>query len=497
MIDNYDIIEPRADALCQSLRAFGYDLTTAVADLIDNSITAGAKNIYIDFEWQGKDSCIYMLDDGKGMNEEELINAMRPGSQNPLSERSKNDLGRFGLGLKTASFSQCKKLIVVSKSKECKVSARCWDLDYVNQCGEWRLIKDIQEIREKFYDKLIQLNSGTLVIWTKLDRIIGQCDKNNSKEKLNFYELASDVKRHLSMVFHRYLEGNKPLMIWVNGMKIESWDPFLTKEKATELIADESFKIKGKKIIVKPYVLPHHSKITKEIYDKAAGIRGWNEHQGFYVYRNKRMLVCGDWLGLGFYKEEHNKLARILIDLPNTMDSDWEIDVKKSKAKPPLSVKQDLKRIAKITRSRACKIYRHRGKVISRNNSAEYVYTWEQKVRHGKTHYSINRNHPLVKDLISLNKENKPKINALLKLVEETLPIPAIVLKNSEEPDNQIQPFEGIPKQMEIVLKEMYKSLINSGSSHEDVKRRLVNMEPFNLYMEVVIAFLDSIKEAK
>jgi hypothetical protein len=137
----YDIAEPRASAMIESLRAFGYNVQTAISDLMDNSISAGAGNVWLSFCWDGANSHISIQDDGHGMTEAQLISAMRPGSQSPLDEREANDLGRFGLGLKTASFSQCRRLTVASRSKDHVIAIRRWDLDYVNQVDEWRLLR--------------------------------------------------------------------------------------------------------------------------------------------------------------------------------------------------------------------------------------------------------------------------------------------------------------------------------------------------------------------
>ncbi len=124
--------EPEASSMIETFRAIGYSVETAIADIIDNSITAGAKNIWIDYDWKGSNTTLSILDDGTGMNNEQLIQAMRPGSRNPLEERSSNDLGRFGLGLKTASFSQSRKFTVFSKAKGYRPVFWTWDLDYVN-----------------------------------------------------------------------------------------------------------------------------------------------------------------------------------------------------------------------------------------------------------------------------------------------------------------------------------------------------------------------------
>ncbi|KKG13677.1 ATP-binding protein [Methanosarcina mazei] len=488
--DDFDIAEPDAGALIESLRAFGYDLQTAIADLIDNSISAGAANVWLNFYWNGDNSIISIKDDGCGMTEEELINAMRPGSRNPLEERNPRDLGRFGLGLKTASFSQCRKLTVATKSKDCSITKRCWDLDYVIKTREWRLLKENCSFDLGLLNELGNLDQGTVVFWENIDRVVAGTKVGDAKDQKLFFERVDNVKVHLSMVFHRFMEKKNGLKIWINDREIEPWDPFLKKEKSTQLLNEEKFI--SAKIIVNPYVLPHNSKISEEVHLNAAGPKGWNAAQGFYVYRNERLIVAGDWLGLGFKKEEHYKLARIQVDIPNSMDNEWKIDVKKSVARPPSFLRDDLKRIAKLTRKRAAEVYRHRGKVIARTNSSEFVYIWEQKVRHGKIFYTLNRNHPLLREIFEISGENLPKLSAMIRMIEETVPIPLITLNNYENPDKHSKPFEKTPSSEIIdVMHEVYDSLIYSGIPRTEARERLLSMDPFSDYPEFVLNYIE------
>lgn len=487
--NDFDIVEPDAGALIESLRAFGYDLQTAIADLIDNSISAGAANVWLNFFWNGENSIISIKDDGCGMTEEELINAMRPGSKNPLEERNPRDLGRFGLGLKTASFSQCRKLTVATKSKDCNITKRCWDLDYVIKTGEWRLLKENCSFDSGLLDKLRNLEQGTVVFWENIDRIVAGTNVDDIKDQKLFFERVDNVKIHLSMVFHRFMEKRNGLKIWINNREIEPWDPFLKKEKSTQLLNEEKFI--SAKIIVNPYVLPHNSKLDEDVHSSAAGPKGWNAAQGFYVYRNERLIVAGDWLGLGFKKEEHYKLARIQVDIPNSMDNEWKIDVKKSIARPPSFLRDDLKRIAKLTRKKAAEIYRHRGKIIARTNSSEFVYIWEQKVKHGKIFYTINRNHPLLREVLENAHENFSKLSAMMRMIEETVPIPLITLNNCENPDKHLKPFEKTPSSEIIdVMHEVYDSLIYSGICRSEARQRLLSMDPFSDYPEFVLNYI-------
>ncbi|WP_459556766.1 ATP-binding protein [Lacunimicrobium album] len=480
----YDLAQPEPSALVESLRAFGYSLRTAIADLIDNSIAANARNVWVHFEWDGTDSRITIKDDGEGMTEDELIAAMRPGSQSPLDERSPKDLGRFGLGLKTASFSQCRRLTVVSKVMNGQIVARCWDLDYVNKTRQWRVLKTIEPMPLTLLNETIP-DMGTIVLWEKMDRVTGQTHSDDDKAYKRFLDAIDGVKQHLEMVFHRYLERPNRLKIMLNGNPITAWDPYLKGEKATQELPVEKLICKAKELTVLPYILPHQSKTTQDSLRRGGGPNGWNAQQGFYVYRNERLLVGGDWLGLGFQKDELHKLARIQIDLPNSMDAEWQIDVKKSRAKPPGYLKADLKRIASLTRERALEIFQHRGKVIARQNSQNFVFLWEQKVRHGKCFYSVNRDHPLVQQ--AYRSGNKSEVDALLSMLEESIPLTHILVTNAKEPDKFNVPYENSPPEvLRNVLRSSYTALLNSGINTADAKKRLLGMDPFNLFPEFV-----------
>lgn len=485
---SYDLVTPEPSALLESLRAFGYSIESAIADLIDNSIAANAKHVWVRFEWDGADSRISIKDDGDGMSEALLANAMRPGSQSPLEVRSPKDLGRFGLGLKTASFSKCRRLTVVSKAKKGKPVARCWDLDYVNKTKEWRLLKAIEPEPLKLLKETLS-DHGTLVLWQKLDRVTPNEQSDDDKAYKRFMEVISHAKQHLEMVFHRYLEHPNGLKIWVNGSPAKAWDPFLKGEKATQELPLEKLTCDGMELSVLPYVLPHQSKMTKDVHNRAAGAHGWNAHQGFYVYRNERLLVGGDWLGLGFQKEEFYKLARIQIDLPNSMDGQWQIDVKKSRAKPPGNLKADLKRIAQLTRDRAVEIYRHRGKVVARQNSQSFVFLWEQKLLHGKYFYAINREHPLVQQAYRSGK--KAEVDSLLSMLEESIPLSHILITSANEPEKFNSPFENAPPEALLnVLRSSFSALVSSGVTTDEAKKRLQTMDPFDLFPTAVEQFL-------
>lgn len=477
--------EPEASSMIETFRAIGYNLETAVADVVDNSISAAAKNVWIDFNWQGNETYITIRDDGNGMNNDELIQALRPGSKNPLDDRNPKDLGRFGLGLKTASFSQCRQLTVLSHKQQYNPVFWTWDLDFVNQVGKWKLIK--YKPNDEHFQHLQSTSSGTIVIWNQLDRIVKGASTENPENLDKFLETMEIVKKHLGMVFHRFIEQSK-INLYFQQRKIDAWNPFLLGEKGLQPFPDEP--LSNGRVILKGFVLPHKSKITEEIYKKAEGPKGWNEQQGFYIYRNERLLVAGDWLGM-FRKEEHYKLARIQIDLPNSLDKEWQIDIKKSVARPPFGLKNQLKQIAGKVRSQAVEVYRHKGKVLQRKYSSEEFHTlWNEKMRHGKRFYEINREHPFIKNILSKNSIEKSDIASLLKFVEETVPVSLITIRESEQPEIQGQPFEGIDHEpIRVAMKQMYNSLITKGRTDEQAKAIILNIEPFNIYPQ----YIDSI----
>ena len=486
----YELVDPDAAALIELLRAFGYSPQAALADLIDNSITAGAREIWVDLEWDGSKSFATILDNGSGMSAEALTNAMRAGSQSPLQARVPADLGRFGLGLKTASFSQCRRLTVRSKTVSGSDAVRAWDLDYVSATREWRLLRGPAPGSELHLQPIDGFDGGTLVLWEVMDRLVGEAATEDQRAHRRFLTVVDEVAAHLSMVFHRFLTSS--LKIFLNGQQLQPWDPFLANNPATQPLGEEKLWLQGAEITARPFVLPHVSHLDNATHQTAGGPRGWNAQQGFYVYRAGRLLVAGDWLGLGFQKEPHMSLARIQLDIPNSTDQDWDIDVRKSRARPPGVLRDDLVRIAKVTRQRAAEVYRYRGKAIARSASQEHVFAWARRVNRGRISYRINRAHPLVVESLS-HETSAETLEALLRLLEETIPVPLIVVDSAEQPEQQASPFEEASAgAVQAVLDQAYLALRHRGESHDTAVAHLLAMEPFDRFADLVVALGES-----
>lgn len=478
---------PEAGSMIETFRAIGYSIEAAVADIIDNSISAGAKNVYVNFEWLGNDTWISVTDDGTGMTDLELIQAMRPGSKNPLADRGGKDLGRFGLGLKTSSFSQCRKLSVISKKKNGEPVFWTWDLDFVNTTGNWDLIKYLPD--ELFMKELSSLKSGTIVVWNDIDRLVKDLQKDDDSSLDKFLGIMQKVKIHLAMVFHRFLESGK-IKISFQDRPLKGWNPFLPNEPATQGFPEEPFY--NGMVIVKGYVLPHKSKITYDKFKESEGPKGWNEQQGFYIYRNDRLLLAGDWLGM-YRKEEHYKLARIEINLPNSLDSEWQIDIKKSIARPPLALRDHLRAYAGKVRLQAVDVYRHKGKNVKPYPGQKFVPLWIDHKRGEKWFYKINRTHPLIENIKSQAKEKPDKaIETLMKLIEESIPVKSIYIREAEEPEAQGKPFEGlIHNDICSLMQTVFDSLLKQGKTSEEAKAVIFNLEPFNNFPEYIETLID------
>lgn len=480
-------LPPRASSLFESMRDIGYSLETAVADIIDNSITAAASRVEIWFDFDTPESVLGIVDNGKGMNHEELVNAMQHGSQHPRSLREDNDLGRFGLGLKTASFSQCRELTVVSR-KNGKYSGTTWNMDVVSEHDKWILnILDESEIHEIPYaDKLT--GDGTLVLWRKLDRLCDGEMVNPNQDAL--FEKMEIVDRHLALVFHRFLAAEirqKKLAIFINGNQVEPFDPFCLNNTATQLLQEEIVRINGHNITIQPYILPHHSKLSPKEYDF---YRNWSEflsNQGFYIYRNNRLIAWGDWFRL-VPKGENSKLARVKIDFPNALDEYWKIDIKKSQAQPPRQVKDKLRQIIDKIAEHSNRIYKKRGRPLFEKVAKSF---WVRYAEHGGIRYSLNREHPVLQAFAnSLDEGNQKLFLEVLEVVEKSIPVDAIYYDYSTSPKS----FEETEKFDSEEIREklhMLFNLLSAESAENQLDKKffreiVINLKPFCEYPEEI-----------
>jgi len=486
-------VPPKASAMTEALRGLGYTAASALADLVDNSISARAGEVVLLFSWDGPASRIAVLDNGEGMDDEQLECAMRLGERSPLDARTAHDLGRFGLGLKTASFSQCRRLTVASR-KDGEIHCLRWDLDVLaaSEDGGWHLLEGAAPGSEKVLDKLNACPTGTLVLWEVLDRLVAP-----GFTEQDFLDLMDRIECHLAMVFHRYLGGSRPrLCLTINGRRVAPWDPFLSSHPATWSSPIDPLIVASGPIEVQCHVLPHKDRLTEHEYQSAAGPDGWTAQQGFYVYRNERLLVAGNWLGLGparlWTKEEAHRLARIRLDIPNTADSEWKIDIRKSTARPPIAARGRLTRLAEDTRERARRVFAHRGQIVP-IAGGQLTQAWRAEHFRDGIRYRIDANHPAVKAVLDDAGSLAPQITAMLRIIEETIPVQRIWLDTTESKETPRTGFAGsAPAEVVAVLDIMYRNLTGrKGLSAALAREQLLRTEPFHNYADLVMALPD------
>lgn len=340
---------PNASRTFEALRSLGYDLNSSIADVIDNSVTAkvNAKtiNVCFDFDKKGKIIC-RIQDNGSGMGERELKEAMRLGTETNYQDA---DLGKFGMGMKTASLSHCNKLTVISKKRHSHITAFCWDMTHIKKSGEWTLFQlEQREIEEILKKQNLELGlKGTIVLWDdlfNLNREYGSFAGNGFAQNF-FYRKLSNLKLHLRMVYHRFLDGSlgsdNTITINVNGESLNPWDPFLREEPNTIEISIKKelshLKIDGykKPVVIKGYTLPTKEGFSsEEAWKDGKGLNSWNDSQGYYIYRANRIIRFGGWNNTKA-KDEHDKLARVSIDLDPSLDELFSITVNKTKVQFP------------------------------------------------------------------------------------------------------------------------------------------------------------------
>lgn len=427
-------ITPSPAALLRSLRGLGYSPETALADLIDNSLAAGARNVQVALSWRDGEPLVEVLDDGAGMGFDRLVEAMRFGGSGPDADRDEGDLGRFGLGLKTASLSQCRQLVLASRT-DGDVARLSWDVDTVG--GNWCAQVPDESPAGDLAPLFGAAGSGTLVSWNRMDRLGGLYGLDRDA----FNAKIADIRAHLSMTFHRFLSGEaRRLSITVNGRALAAWDPFCRWHDATIALPRDVIRGPDGAVTARAWILPHRDRFTTEsAWDAAGGPGGWGERQGFYVYRGNRLVSPGGWLGLGgaraWTREESSRLARIALDLPTTMDEAWRIDIRKSVARPPAWARARLAGLGADCRRRAREIFAWRGGIprAAGAKSEPDAWPWEARSGTGVPRYRVRRDHPAVAAVSEALDGEAGLLEGLLSSLELTVPIERIWLDVAEQ----------------------------------------------------------------
>ncbi len=479
---SYETIEPNAAALIESLRDIGYTPSTAIADIVDNSLTADASRVSIRVNSNPDDAAVAIIDDGHGMTADQLFEAMRPGSRNPTAERSKHDLGRFGLGLKTASFSQCRRLTVVSSRKGVR-SIAIWDLDLVVEKNQWVVERRKTDAGIRYTDMLEE--NGTLVLWEKLDRAGLELGDQT------LLRVLDETSRHLELVFHRFMkaeQGHRAVSFDVNGHKLEPSDPFAEWHDATIRQPVDRRQVAGGTVVIQSFILPHRNKVKSETEWKRMGLsEGHMRSQGFYLYRNRRLIRHATWFRMA-PQHRLTQLARVKIDIGNESDSAWKIDVLKASASPPPALRNHLRQMIEGLGGRSKQVYRKRGAKLTEENP---IPLWQRTKVDSAVKYSLNPDHPFFSKFDdTLTEFQSRDFHELLRLVSAGLPLEAL---HHDMADN----FEAIQQETldEADIRSSGRVLIDRlremGHEDREIFKLMSSIPPYSTAKSIVKAMID------
>ena len=465
-------LPPNPSSLMESMRDIGYSMGSALADLIDNSITAGAASIRLFADTHTQEPRVAILDDGSGMPYETLLEAMRLGTHSPLMVRSPSDLGRFGLGLKTASLSQCRALTVISRSDGSTSGAR-WDLDGISRTNKWavEILDDFDSV--PWVDELGA--NGSLVVWEKLDIQRGGQSRDISGEDM--VRRLDEARRHLELTFHRFLsrdQSARNIDIALNGAKLLPFDPFNANHNATQVGPPENVRLDGSEITIQAYTLPHHSKVSPADWERYGGVEGYVRNQGFYVYRERRLIDHGTWYGLA-RQTELTKLTRVSVDIPNSLDHAWKIDVKKSSVQLPPTVRRRLRAVVERIANPSRRIYTQRGRQLVEDS---LIPLWTRVLDKGIISYHLNAEHPALSGFQEkLEPEHRTAFQRIIEMAGASLPLDALMADFGSDPNSLSGSVS--EEALRYFVTTTVVALTDRGLSMAQIKDMMEMAEPF------------------
>ena len=479
----YEDAVPNPEFLIKSIAEQGYSLETSLADLMDNSISAGAKKIEVLVDFETKPICLFLADDGKGMTKNELIKNMKFPSNSPDSIRKNSDLGRFGLGLKTASFSQTRKFTVLSKKpSEKNYNGRTWDVDHLKDNG-WKIIVNneeqisdlvnrYQKLSNLLLNKYVNFVPNTIVIWEGLYKFENYLSEDNKLTALK-QEITEVTTNYLSLVFHRFLEDlNNPLSIRINNSLIKAFNPFPTYEKDFRQIEPRQSKFSSDVINIEGFVLP-----SRAISESLNGLSIWTtpnlglmDMEGIYIYRADRIILYGGWNGI-VKKAPRLQLARLKVEVGNSVDHLLHLNVAKSQIIIPHELRNAFEDYIEDLKGEAEREFYNRGiRKFSGTKSNKKIQLFERSFSNKGAVLEVNSEFPVLKTLNdSLNKNQKPQLNLLLKMINNRV---NDIRQVFEEKD-----FIGIEEKDGLSIQDLelnIKNLIENGIEIKFIKENII-----------------------
>jgi hypothetical protein len=478
-----EVADPNPEYLIKSIAEQGYSLESSLADLMDNSVSANSNKIEVLIKMEQEPFTLFVADNGHGMDEDALKVNMQFPSNSPEIERNAFDLGRFGLGMKTASFSQTRCFTVISRKKGTKnYSGRTWDVNYLKQVGKWRLIVNTQEeitrliqqyhsLSEGYLNRFENFEANTIVIWKGLYKFENylEVDNRQSALKKQITEVTSD---YLSLVFHRYMERkSNQLQIRINNNLITAFNPFPTSIPDFRPIEFKQKNFSTDTIKIEGFVLPSRS------IDESQNISIWTtknrslmDMEGIYIYRADRLIHFGGWNGI-IKKAPRLQLARLRVDIGNSVDHLLHLNVAKSQIEIPHDLTAAFEKYIDELKSQAEREFFNRGiRRFSSNRKKDNVQLFERKSSSKGTLLEVNISFPLLKSLMSeLKKEQVAKLNMVIRMINTRV--------NEIRQTHEEKEFVGIEEKDGLSLKELItcvNELIESGLSFELIKNDIL-----------------------
>ena len=382
------------------------------------------------------------------------------------------DLGRFGLGLKSASLSQCKHFEVISM-KFGRLHGMSYDIDQIEESNSWDLnVLSDEEIQQAPHiNDLIAQKQGTLVLWKKFDKMEAE---SGNKFAETFYNVIASTTKHIEYVFHRFYDK---VDIYINSKnKINRKDPFLTDSPRSQIGRTIEIQIEDSVIKVTPHTLPYANTITAEEKALLGNPKSIYDEQGFYIYRNERLIFWGTWMHMG-YKSELNKLARVQIDIPSTLDKMWMLDVKKSSAKIPDVIKERIRIALQDSIVKSKRATRYTGQQEEKEECPVWFRT---KLRDGSVKYEINRDNPVLSTLQeNLGKHELDLFNELLSQIECYIPkgriqndsFDSVNIVNSGDDMEESQLIDSVNKVLDLLNPEQRPDMLHKLLGSESYKK--------------------------
>jgi hypothetical protein len=372
-----------------------------------------------------------------------------------------------------------------------------WDLDLVAEQRDWiaGVLAQDEIARVPHVAALEKIKAGTLVVWNDLDRLAGDDPGDGSI----LSERVELIRQHISLVFHRFLSptpGERRVVILINGNPIVPLDPFLLENRATQEHPHETLHVENSRVEVRAFTLPHISKLSRSDIEKAGGEMGLRRQQGFYVYRNKRLIVWGTWFRM-FRQEELTKLTRVQVDIPNSLDHLWTLDIKKSTATPPEVIRERLKSLIPTMCQNSKVVQAYRGRV---RNLTDHRPIWKRVEDRDGIRYDVDETHPVVATVLAgADDPSARAVRILLRAIADSLPIEALYNDRANDRMGHKTSVAEQARQAPI-LEELARQMLEALSGMRDEQRNLLNslpkLEPFILHPELTRQIVERLQDA-